>query len=31
MIRALMEDLFELVVLGVFVWTIFVLAVAFSG
>lgn len=31
MIRGLIEDMFELVVLGVFVWTIFVLAVAFGG
>jgi hypothetical protein len=31
MIRALLEDAFELAVLGVFLWTIFVLAVAFSG
>ena len=31
MIRAIIEDAFELVVLGVFVWTIFVLAAAFGG
>lgn len=31
MIRAIIEDAFELVVLGVFLWAIFVVSVAFSG